>query len=95
MIVHHKHRNMGNLTPNLKINSEPIERVTEFNLLGLTIDGNVDWSPHIQKFVNKISRTLGIMNCFKKFYQQKFYVLFKILKFYHISNTQCLHGALK
>ena len=67
MIFHYRQRKIDNCIPNLKINSEPIERVTEFNFLGLTIDEHLDWSPHIQKVSNKISRTLGIMNRLKRF----------------------------
>ena len=67
MIFHYRQRKIDNLIPNLKINSEPIERVAEFNFLGLTIDEHLNWSPHIQKVSNKISRTLGIMNRLKRF----------------------------
>ena len=67
MIFHYRQRKIDNLIPNLKINSEPIERVTEFNCLGLTIDEHLNWPPHIQKVSNKISRTLGIMNRLKRF----------------------------
>ena len=67
MIFHYRQRKIDNLIPNLKINSEPIERVTEFNFLGLTIDEHLNWSPHIQKVSNKISRTLGITNRLKLF----------------------------
>ena len=66
-IFYYRQRKIDNLIPNLKINSEPIERVTEFNFLGLTIDEHLNWSPHIQKVSNKISRTLGIMNRLKRF----------------------------
>ena len=67
MIFHYRQRKIDNLIPNLKTNSEQIERVTEFNFLGLTIDEHLDWSPDIQKVSNKISRTLGIMNRLKRF----------------------------
>ena len=67
MKFHYKQRKIDSLIHNLKINSEPIQRVTEFNFLGLTIDEQLSWSPHIQKISNKISRTLGIMNRLKIF----------------------------
>ena len=67
MIFHDRQRKIDSLIPNLKINSEPIERVTEFNFLGLAVDEQPSWSPHIQKISNKISRTLGIMNRLKQF----------------------------
>ena len=69
MIFHHHQRNIKTITPTLKINCEPVERVTEFNFLGLTIDENLSWKPHIQKISNKIAITLGIMCRLKNFLQ--------------------------
>ena len=43
MIFHHYQRNITNISPTLKINCEPIERVTEFNFLGLIIDEHLSW----------------------------------------------------
>ena len=63
MLFHYRQRDIGNLIPSLKINDEPVERVTEFDFLGLTIDETLSW----QKISNKISRTLGIMGRLKKF----------------------------
>ena len=37
----------------LTINDNPIEQVTEFNFLGITIDQNVTWRAHITKDVYK------------------------------------------
>ena len=67
MIFHHYQRNITDIIPTLKINFEPIERVMEFNFLGLTIDEHLSWKPHIQKISNKIARTLGIMCRLKNF----------------------------
>ena len=61
MLFHYRQRNVSNIIPNIVIGSEPIERVAEFNFLGLTIDENLDWNPHLQKISNKVSRTLGVM----------------------------------
>ena len=47
-------------------NDSPIERVTDFNFLGLQIDQHLNWNAHIQKCSNKISRTLGVMNRLKR-----------------------------
>ena len=57
MLFHYHQCNVNSLIPKLTLNSEPIERVTECNFLGLTIDG----PPHIQKISNKKSRTIRIM----------------------------------
>ena len=67
MLFHYRQCDIGNLIPSLKINDEPVERVTGFNFLGLTIDETLSWHPHVQKISNKISRTLGIMGRLKKF----------------------------
>ena len=51
----------------LEINEHPIDRVTEFNFLGLTIDENVCWKQHIQKVSAKVSRTLGSLCRLKRY----------------------------
>ena len=67
MLFHFHQRNVNSFTLKLAINSEPIERVKEFNFLGLTIDEHLSWTPHIQKISNKISRTIAIMCRLKRF----------------------------
>ena len=49
------------------INNTIIERVTEFNFLGLTVNEYMNWNSHTQKIANKISRTLGVMNRLKRY----------------------------
>ena len=44
-----------------------IERVTEYNFLGLTVNEYMNWNSHTQKIANKISRTLGVMNRLKQY----------------------------
>ena len=61
MLFHYRQCNINNIIPNIAIGSEPIEKVAEFNFLGLTIDENLDWNPHLQKISNKVSRTLGVI----------------------------------
>ena len=53
--------------PHLIINDTIIERVTEFNFLGLTINEFMNWNYHASKISNKISRTLGVMNRLKRY----------------------------
>ena len=38
MIFHHKQRNLENLIPQLNLNEQIMEEVSDFNFLGLTID---------------------------------------------------------
>ena len=49
----------------LKIENTNIERVTDFNCVGLTISDNLEWENHVQKIANKCSRTIGILNKLK------------------------------
>ena len=70
MIFHHKQRNIENLIPQLNLNEQIIERVTDFDFLGLTIDQHLTWNGHVQKISNKISRSLGIMCKLKRFLPQ-------------------------
>ena len=48
MIFHHKQRSIENLIPQLKLNEPIIERVSEFDFLGLTIDQHLTWPKHAQ-----------------------------------------------
>ena len=66
MIFHHRQRKIDEFIPDIRINDSPIERVTDFNFLGLQIDQHLNWNAHIQKCSNKISRTLGVMNRLKR-----------------------------
>ena len=53
-------------TEKLKINNKQIDSVNEFNLLGVTIDNNLNWNAHTQKIHSKISRTLGVLKKIKR-----------------------------
>ena len=57
--------NNTKLTLSLKINNIDIEKVEEFNYLGLTIDTNLNWKKHIKQISNKCSKTIGILNRLK------------------------------
>ena len=70
MIFHHKQRNIENLIPQLNLNEQIIERVTDFDFLGLTIDQHLTWNGHVQKISNKISKSFGIMCKLKRFLPQ-------------------------
>ena len=67
-IFHYRQRVITeNNIPCLVINNTLIERVTEFNFLGLTVNEYMNWNSHVQKFANKISPTLGVMNRLKRY----------------------------
>ena len=68
MIFHNYQKTITeNDIPRLAINGIPIERVTVFNFLGITINEYMNWQSHSLKIANKISRTLGVMNCLKRY----------------------------
>ena len=47
--------------PDLKINNNCIDRVSEFNFLGLIISSDLKWNKHIEHISLKISKVIGIM----------------------------------
>ena len=49
--------------PELKINNFILDRVTEFNFLGLIISYNMKWKKHIDHIALKVSKIIGIMYC--------------------------------
>ena len=65
MAFHHPQKEIE--IPRLHMDKIPLEYVTNFNFLGLTIDSNLSWAPHIAKVSAKINRTIGIINKFKHF----------------------------
>ena len=67
MIFHHRQRDVTDICLNLEIDGIPLERVFEFEFLGLTVNEHLTWHSHINKIANKISRSLGVMNKLKHF----------------------------
>ena len=60
MIFHHKQRNNENLIPQLNLNEQIIERVTDFDFLGLTIDLHLTWNGHVKKFRTRYQDHSGL-----------------------------------
>ena len=56
-----------NYIPKLVINDIELERVKNFNFLGLTINENLSWKPHMDKIRNKIAKSGGVINRLKHF----------------------------
>ena len=53
------------LIPVLKINNTEITSVDTFNFLGLLINKNLNWKPHVEKTAGKISKAIGVINRLK------------------------------
>ena len=51
----------------LEIDGDPIECVSTFDFLGITIDSHLNWKPHVEKISKKISKTLAILNRLKHY----------------------------
>ena len=47
---------------NVTIAGNPIEQVNEINFLGITLDQNIIWKPHITKMAINITRVIGVLN---------------------------------
>ena len=67
MVFHYKQRKLGHIIPKLKINNIEIERVKEFNFLGITIDEHMSWKAHAHKVACKLGATIGTMKRLKHF----------------------------
>ena len=51
--------------PVLKVNNTEITSVDTFNFLGLSINKNLNWKPHVEKTAGKISKVIGVINRLK------------------------------
>ena len=70
MVFHKPQRNIKNCVPHITMNDISVERVAEFNFLGLNINEHLTWSTHASKIGNKISSSIGIINKLKHFLPQ-------------------------
>jgi hypothetical protein len=49
------------LSSTLSINSQPIEKVTRFKLLGVTLQNDLKWNAHVDAITSKASKRLHIL----------------------------------
>lgn len=54
----------------ISINNSEIEQVENFTFLGLTLDKQINWKPHIHNVCSKISKVLGVLSRLKRFLPQ-------------------------
>ena len=59
-MVFHTHNRSASY-PDLQINGNKIERVTELNFLGLVLQSNLSWNKHINHISLKVSKAIGII----------------------------------
>jgi len=55
----------------LKIDGKPIRKVNQSKFLGVYIDENISWRPHIQRIITKVSQTIGIIGRAKSFMNEQ------------------------
>ena len=70
MIFHSKSKNINDIVPVIKLQNNPISKVSNFNFLGVTLNEKLNWNSHIDKISCKISRCLGMMYKLKHFLPQ-------------------------
>ena len=66
MTFHAINKNIEGLIPELRINDINIERVQNFNFLGLNLDEHMFWKHHIDIVANKLIKFSGVLNKLKK-----------------------------
>ena len=49
----------------LKLGNANIEKVDDFNYLGLTVDTNLNWKKHTEKVANRCAKKIGVLNRLK------------------------------
>ena len=53
--------------PDLEIDGIPLDKVKNFNFLGLQLNENMSWKPHIDSLSNKLAKYAGVLNRLKRF----------------------------
>ena len=93
MVFHTSNRKIT--YPNLKINNINIERVTQFNFLGVMFNSCMDWSRNINYISMKISRSTGILYRLKDIYPQSVLLTqyFDLTTFSLLSIVMGIHGT--
>ena len=57
--------------PDLHLNGNKIERVTQFNCLGLILHASLSWDKHINHISLKVSKAIGILYRLKSIYPHR------------------------
>ena len=65
MIFHTSGCKMDDISLDKRVENDSIQRIREFNFLGLTINETMTWSSHVGKIPSKIGRTVGVLHKLK------------------------------
>ena len=90
MVFHNKNKYINYKTVKLNLLEYAIERVEQYNFLGVTLDKNLNWKPHIDNISIKLSRAVGIL------YKMKHYLPCHILRslYYSLIMPHLSYGIL-
>ena len=66
MLFHNKTKKRYLSCPSIKLKDVQLERVENFNFLGIIMNENLSWNSHIDLLCSKISRSIGILCRLKK-----------------------------
>ena len=61
IIFHAINKRIECVVPDLTINGISLERVQTFNFLGLLLNENMSWKPHIDLLSNKLAKCAGVL----------------------------------
>lgn len=71
-----------------------IERVTQFNFLGLILSSNLKWQCHIDYVARKVSRSIGVINTLKISFPQNILItIYNSLIFSHLNYCLIVWGS--
>ena len=66
IFIFHK-KNICNKVPQIILNETPVERVVNFDFLGIFLNEHMTWTSPINKIANKIAKSIGILNKLKHY----------------------------
>ena len=79
----------------LKVNNNTIERVTEFNFLGVILHSHMTWNKHINHISMKIARSIGILYRLRNVYPESVLVtIYNTLILPHFHYCLLLWGSV-
>ena len=62
VVFHTLNKRIEGVIPDLEINGIPLDKVKDFNFLGLQLNENMSWKPNIDSLSNKLAKCTGVLN---------------------------------
>ena len=93
MVFHTTNRNV--VYPRLHMNGNEIERVSQFNFLGLIVSANMSWNAHVCHISLKVAKSVGILYRLKLIYPHAILLtIYNALIIPHFNYCLLLWGAV-